>query len=193
LDVPTVLFILNALLLAGCAEDVPEDAPIDLSTNAELQEDAATEGHETAEPEGLLQHSPEPCGAVFTPDLALLEETTAAAARWAAATGCDVRVGDNGIPVRLVEMLFDELGNAQPDMWGLQSWTTGGEIIIDVTGLRSESVIPHEMGHALFPRHGHVEDGISLMCSDGGSGQITAADLTFVCEGFPCEAFAPEA
>lgn len=175
--------MLVALLLAACAGEAPDSAVTEPETlTAQVHEASAHDVPEVSEP----------CGAVFTPEPALLAETTAAAARWSAATGCDVRVGDGGIPVRLVDMLYDDAGHAQPEMFGLQHWTESGEIVIDVTALRSQPVIPHEMGHALFPRHGHVDDDVSLMSSHGGAWRITAADLAFVCEGFPCALFTPE-
>jgi len=48
------------------------------------------------------------CQVIFTPDAGTLAETTEWAARWAAATGCDIRVGEGGIPVLTVPEVLDE-------------------------------------------------------------------------------------
>lgn len=158
---------------------------------------SGTESADNATESAEALEAAEACGAVFTPDAELADETAAAAARWAAATGCDVRVGPGGVRVRLVAELWNELGNPRPGL----THSVDGRLVIDVTDLRIAPVIPHEIGHVLRllnytrladPHDPHVVDGVSLMCSDGGAGLITEADLLFVCEGLPCEA-APEA
>lgn len=142
----------------------------------------------------------EPCGKVLTPEPALLEETTRVAARWSAATGCDIRVGENGTPVRLVSQLYD--GDVEQPGRTLPLEGGGWEVVVSPLRLDhrihgEDTVLAHEVGHALNPRDGHVEAApgdkcVALMCSGGGLGTIIAADLEFVCDGYPCASFTPE-
>lgn len=137
------------------------------------------------------------CGFALVPAPALVAEVKAAAERWSAATGCDVRIERGGVRVRLVPPMRTRSGGVQP---GLTHWLDSGELVIDVTDERSAPVIPHELGHLLQllgdapppPERAHLTDGFSLLASGGGEGFITDADLEFVCSGFPCAARVPE-
>jgi hypothetical protein len=173
-----ILLALIALLLAACADEVS-------TSTTSLPSETA----------------PERCGTVLTPDAELLEETTRVAARWSAATGCDVRVGEGGAPVRLVPEIIDN-GEAVP---GFTLPLEGGGFEIIVSPLRfdpraapNDGVLAHELGHVLHPRDGHVEAQpgfvacTPLMCGNGGQGLITQADLEYVCAGYDCAAFVPE-
>lgn len=139
--------------------------------------------------------APEACGAVLSPDPELLEETVDAAARWSGATGCDIRVGDGGTRVRLLAEVWEGGVRFQ----GLVHQIESGEVVIDVCPERLPAVLPHEIGHLLYPhpqRHIAQEPGAAsceaLMCNGTGGESITAADLAFVCEGLACKAFEPE-
>lgn len=140
-----------------------------------------------------------PCGLVLSPDPGLLTETETAAARWTVATGCPVTVGEGGTRIRLVDVIVDAAGAPVLDSRGIPRpgfthYGERGELIVEVTAARTVGLtLPHEIGHVLNPREGHVPDETSLMCHDGGLGLITAADLEYVCEGLDCEAFVPEA
>jgi hypothetical protein len=148
-----------------------------------LPAEPSTTAH-AAEPE------PERCGMVFSPDAELLDETVDAAARWSWTTGCDVRVGEGGVRLLLVADIDLDNGLDNP------GWThpdeTGRQWVIELVADRSAAVLPHEMGHVLNPRPEHAVDEAALMHDYGGLGCITASDLEYVCEGLPCEAFAPE-
>lgn len=194
----TALVLLATLLVAACAAEPGESSS---STDVDVVEILDTELPQAAEPS--LPLVPERCGAVFTPDAELLEETTTAAARWAAATGCDVRVGEGGILVQLVDVILDLEGNPTSRKGVTRASDDMSVIILMVTPDRDARALPHELGHALYPvereqyprGHVHTEDGQAceaLMCSDGGLGFITAADLVAVCEGFPCATMTPE-
>lgn len=162
-----------ASLAVGCA------APVESATAT-----ASVEAAQTAQ-----EPAPLPCGTVFTPDPELLADVTAAAARWSAATGCDVRVGEGGTRVRLVSEINDN-GTLRP---GLTHYEADGvTLVIAVIAARSGVVLPHEMGHVLDPKPGHVDGETALMSHAGGNGRITAADLEYVCAGYGCEAFVPE-
>jgi hypothetical protein len=184
-----------ALVAVACdpAPSRPEYAATDTTQPALVTADAAP--------------APEPCGTVFTPTPELLEETTRVAARWAAATGCDVRVGEHGVPVVLVDVIP---GHAPEDPgWGHTSVLADGSFQIEVTAFRFEdriagdAVLTHEVGHVLNLRGDHLDCVVDdagaqmlktgpVMCTIGGAGLITAADLEYVCEGYPCAAFEPE-
>lgn len=141
--------------------------------------------------------APEPkhCEVVLTPkDPTLEAETVAAAARWSQATGCDIHVGEGGVPI----WLMPEIPYEDRFVPGLTGYYEDGRLWIAVTPERQAVVIPHEIGHVLHPHVGHVEDELplearqSLMSSGGGAGHITAADLEDVCSELACTAFVPE-
>jgi predicted Zn-dependent protease len=90
--------------------------------------------------------------------------------------------------VRLVSEIVDD-GVRRP---GFTHYVDDGSLVIEVTSERFAAVIPHEMGHVLYPHPGHVQDATSLMSDAGGLGEITAADLEYVCAGYGCKAFVPE-
>lgn len=151
----------------------------------------APRSEDAAEPAPLTAAEPAPCGAVFSPDAVLLDETLDAVARWSDATGCDVRVGEGGIRITLVDVIIIE---GEPSGGpGYTRWKDGAWLI-EVTDERVPEVIPHEIGHTLNPdiEQPHVVDGVSLMTSAGGAGLITDADLSYVCSLLECTAFVPE-
>jgi len=126
---------------------------------------------------------------VFTPDSDVLAPFVAvAAARWAAATGLDIRVGDGGIPWVLVDRLptgtgTESLGATAADR---------SEVLIHVRGKYAwPRTVLHEMGHALWGDH--VDSMGVLSYHDGYEPIIDTASLESVCERLPCAAFSPEA
>jgi hypothetical protein len=136
------------------------------------------------------------CQFVFSPEESLRAETLDAAARWSKATGCDVVVGEGGIPVRLV----DDLG-LSPRGTRVHGWThcpdtstacTQSRLVIDLTPEHKPAAMAHEMGHALPAIMTHVQDEHALMDNSGGDGLILAADLVQICSALPCQAFVPE-
>ena len=120
-----------------------------------------------------------------------------ATARWAKATKCDIAVGapGEGIAVQLVAAVYDAEGNEHPGWCGPDE---SGQTVVQVTAGRSFAVLPHEMGHALSKRHGHIEAGrpknqqLCLMETNGGQGIITADDLEWVCTNLNCQGMDPE-
>lgn len=175
----TVLALVGAGL-AGCSAAVDDTAPETSSVEA-----AQVAAVITPEP------APLPCGTVLSPDPELLDETTDAAARWSVATGCPVTVGEGGVRIRLVSEINDN-GTFRP---GLTHYEADGvTLVIDLTAERTVGLtLPHELGHVLFPHPGHVDGETALMSHAGGKGRITAADLEYVCAGYGCLAFVPEA
>lgn len=146
-------------------------------------------------------HRPAPCERIFTPDAELFHEVVDATERWSKATGCNIHVGEGGIPVRLVEVVVGANGKQYPYSGGTYIGPNGP--VVQVTAAREPHDIPHELGHALFPSArpgyplGHVPpdaDGQcrALMCGNGGDGHIIEEDLANICEGLPCSAFVAE-
>lgn len=155
---------------------------------------------------------PEPCGMAFDPAPALLAATEDAAARWSAATGCDVRVEAGGVPIVAWYSLFVEYregrallssinhGGTMRHICGLSTWTDDDSAvrIIDVSqpypGCEdTEWSVMHEMFHALVGERGHSESGVGASGNDPDrSPRIDEASLLAVCSRRPCSAFTPE-
>jgi hypothetical protein len=158
--------------------------------------------------------APEPdaelCGLTLSPDAALFEETEAAAARWSAATGCDIRVGAGGVPVLAQARVFvvpdaegarvadtdpdgtatEACGAAAGHRRQLDGWTVYVATSPRVFCPTAHGALPHELGHVLAASGGHAESG--LMRNSATVDPIDEASLAFVCGAFPCATFAPE-
>lgn len=135
------------------------------------------------------------CEVVFSPVPELLAETVAAAARWSAATGCDIRVGEGGIALRLVEerMITPRGTEAHGRTYCPAESCRRSELVIEVARDHAAMTVAHEMGHALEASFAHVDDDPSaLMCHTGGNGTILASDLVLVCAALDCSVMTPE-
>ena len=167
-----------ALAAIGCASESPAEVTLPASPAPEVAAEAAPG-----------------CSVVFSPDAELEAETAEAAARWSLATGCDIRVGEGGIRVRLVE---EQMPTPSGTMGHGHTYCPGeackrSELVIDVAREHVARTIAHEMGHALGSTAGHVEDDESaLMFHTGGLGLITSPDLVLVCTVLDCSVITPE-
>jgi len=136
------------------------------------------------------------CEVVFTPDAEILAETQDAAARWSAATGCDIRVGEGGIVVRVVadRMLTPQGTEAHGHTYCPTEGCTRSGLVIDIARDHAPATIAHEMGHALASSTAHVEDDTqALMFHTGGDGAILSPDLVLVCTTLDCSVMTTEA
>ena len=180
------LLLVLATLLLPCCGVAPPDAAHDAPET--------TLGDETAESRELAPSEPEGCGMVFSPVPELLEATEIAAARWSAATGCDVRTGEGGIPVVYVDPVADGLvgigENGENASGGVYRYEETGACaqIGQVAGLSTTQTIAHEIGHCIG-QPGHTADGLM---STFATGPLNAASLERVCDVFPCAGFNPE-
>lgn len=132
--------------------------------------------------------TPPPCDWVFSPSEDVRAYVEPAAERWAAATGCDVRVGEGGSPVSLVPFLArldsPESSNGRTERDTREIW-------ISETGPHPFATTVHEMGHALANNAGgHSEDGV--MAAPIWRGTIDESSLALVCGVVPCRGFTPE-
>lgn len=150
--------------LHGCAEPVEVLGSVETIEATSLAVSDESEDYSKA-----YQVSAENCQLELTPEPGLEKATETAATRWAAATGCDVFLGDNGVPVFWVTQ--DELGAVgEAQVGGMTSIRLGSSpeghwlvkrirIAIAVPGDLLTSVLVHELGHALgFP--GHTDKGV---------------------------------
>jgi hypothetical protein len=125
---------------------------------------------------------------VFSPATELLDATTRAAARWSAATGCDVRVGTGGIPVVILPEVILNNGEARRSRAVVGS--SNDRIEYRRRNLADAGeIMPHELGHMLGG-YGHSDSGVMKGLPET---PIDAASLLLVCENLHCESFAPEA
>jgi hypothetical protein len=158
------LLAVLVFVLAGCAQGIPLDA---VETRPDL----------------VLSSVNVPAG--------MLED---AAARWSAATGLDIRVGEGGVPVEFVEQAY---------MFGTPvCGVSAGPAFVQVSTqppagkCRSVAdVLAHEVGHALcrsFTQSGDCHADTGLMASPSYETAIDGATLSAVCAFAPCSAFVPE-
>lgn len=133
-----------------------------------------------AEPDG------DPGPLVLTPDERLEQVTRDWAAKWSAATGLEVVIGDGGVPVRA----FDRVTNDGKEVCGTTTITDGVpvEIQIDMTPpdrcVGWGYMVGHEIGHALAGDPGHEDDG--LMAQKPKLGVQLTVDSGYVCSRVSC-------
>jgi len=128
------------------------------------------------------------CTVAFSPDEALRLDVEEAAVRWALATGCDLFVGEGGVPVSLVPSIERPDGTQAPGVTSRERDRIG--INEQASAQRRTSSVLHEMGHALGGDHTET-DGV-LWGQKGRRDVIDAAALETVCSRLPCPAFRPE-
>jgi hypothetical protein len=139
------------------------------------------------------------CGMAFDVPDDVLPEAERAAQRWSAATGCDVRIEEGGIPFFSYDQLFGYESDGELyfssqagefRLCGLSlpgEWTVVGPCTVDM-----ELTSLHEMGHHLGGE-GHAADGGAMAYGTTHVRNIINSDtLTWVCEDFPCASFNPE-
>ena len=146
---------------------------------------------------GSITPSPERCGETFTViDSALLLSAENAAARWSAATGCDISiVPENGIPIRFATE--EELKMPYKD-GRLAAGVThvGPNFMVEDIGYSPYRSVEycsvrrtraHEMGHAIGCWR-HTEQGGQSVLDELWSveGRITEEALSCVCERLEC-------
>ncbi len=142
----------------------------------------------------LLDEAAAPSTAiVFTPDAEIAADTAADLARWAAATGLDLRIGAGGIRVQQFPDAFVDTytGRKAEGRTGV----VDGELVIQMWAGARPVALLHEIGHAIQGRNlnEHVtSDPHAVMTPTAAGSELTAADLTYVCETRPCTVFQPE-
>jgi hypothetical protein len=116
-------------------------------------------------------------------------QTRVAAERWSVATGCNISVGEAGIPVVLVDRIAKGIeGRFAVD-------PADGQLKIrllrGLSGERLQHVLDHEMGHGLGVPSTHTADGL-MQSGSGMAARITAGNLEVVCSVSHCATFSPE-
>lgn len=148
----------------------------------------------------------------FRPDAAARPVFARAAARWSAATGCELREGEGGIPLSATPLLFVEYdendfptlfpdnpdGTRRP-LCGISIWNealtrvASIHIALDDAACTGEDAATHEMGHALSGLRRHAADGVMAPGrSPEWSPFITEQSLALACAGTPCADPEPE-
>lgn len=137
---------------------------------------------------------PRPCEVVFTPAAAIAELVESAAEQWREATGCDVHVGEGGIPVSFVDRILDANGNPQcgethrvRDESGA---ILGADFIHISTNKADRCHLPardvlHELGHGLAPHRGHAAEGL-MAAAWNEVDYVDEVARAFVCQELGC-------
>lgn len=168
-------FVLACLAFTGCAQPEADPAPVfDLAM--------------ATAPVGAYETD---CSRVFSPTPEAEPYVQAAVARWSRATGCDVRIGDGGIPVAMSDNIVTEEGDRMTGVSNRNGCEVY-EIFIARYSVQPAAVTVHEVGHSLQNPCGpnsevHAPSGI--MTYNSSEDVIDEASLSLVCEGFDCRAF----
>lgn len=123
---------------------------------------------------------------VLSPEPELRLATMAAAERWSRATGCNVEVGEGGVPVVAETPILRPDGTEAPGATSDDRWL----VRVDPRHGKRTDTVTHEVGHVLGAGHA----GSGLMSDHEGRGTlIDAESLAAVCAVLDCAAFMPEA
>lgn len=134
------------------------------------------------------------CEEVFTPAADIAELVESAAEQWSEATGCDVRVGDNGIPVSFVDRIVDAHGNPQCGETHRLRDDSGAIIGVDFIHISTSLAdrchltardVLHEMGHGLAPHRGHAAEGL-MAAAWNATDYVDDVSRAFVCAELSC-------
>lgn len=134
------------------------------------------------------------CGAVFSADSGIAELVESAATQWSEATGCDVRLGEGGIPVSYVERIVDARGNPQCGETHRLRDDSGAILGVDFIHISTNLAdrchlhardVLHEMGHGLAPHRGHTTEGLMAPTWDAVD-YVDEPARAFVCSELGC-------
>lgn len=136
-------------------------------------------------PLGCSHDAPEP-PSFWTDNPALTPLLAAAAEQWGTATGREISIAPEGIPVFFVETLDPKA--CGPNALGC---SFGGadariELLASAPPRFLARVVLHEMGHELRGEPGHLAHGGAVMSDPIEATAPTAADHDFVCSAFDC-------
>jgi hypothetical protein len=131
---------------------------------------------------------------VFSPDPEPADATSDAADRWSAATGCNVRVGEGGLRVMVLDQVIGRDGLSYKARVNF-SGTPGNATPLVMEIRRDEladaqRLVLHEMGHALGG-HAHTATGVMRLSSDPNA-MIDKSSLDLVCANLACPDPDPE-
>lgn len=152
---------------------------------------AADLGQELAAPTAA---EPAKCEVVFSPEADIADLVESAAEQWSEATGCDVHLGQGGIPVRFVERITNEAGQPQCGVTHRLRADTGeilGASDIEISTNRADRChltardVLHETGHGLAPRRGHTSEGL-MAAVPNGVDYVDDVSRAFICGELGC-------
>lgn len=132
----------------------------------------------------------------FHPEPELVAVAREDGKRWNDAAGLDIRVGDTGVPIRLVDQVYDPSGGLACGVTVVERDDTGkvtGIVRIDLT--RNDSprdCLLHEMLHAFAPQAQHLPEGMFAEHGDTSTWRIDPATLTEACSHVDCTVYQPE-
>lgn len=129
---------------------------------------------------------------LFAPTDAARAMTETAMAQWSTATRLDLREGEGGVVVELLDGITNEKGEP---MCG-RSLRSGGVVVAIQISTRTADrcrrpaqTLLHEMGHALAPNapnNGHTPDGLMRAEQDPEATTVDAEAVAMVCGELHC-------
>lgn len=179
------------LLSLGCAVGQPLDSPYILSTvaNGPIIDEPSTK-------EKPYDNYFDSCEMAFAPDSDSMSFTLSAVDRWSEATGCDIYVAMWGLPVTMVNQVYNEEGRPAGGIAISSHGGVGKEIIISRNTQNPYIVTAHEIGHILSlplakDAARHTETGL-MQPKVSFDMMIDEASLELICGGLDCKRFNPE-
>lgn len=129
------------------------------------------------------------CNFVFTPTEDIEVEIQLSAERWSNATGCNVTLGYDGIPIHTQEKITNPINGA--DDYGMTEYAPTRITLVQYMSFTLGSAVAlHEMGHA-FGVYDHLQSP-GIMAEHGGDYMIHDEDLEAVCSVVACTTMTAE-
>jgi hypothetical protein len=154
------------------------------------------EQHEATANETVLAQQAKPTFLAFRPDPELYDVTVQAVMRWRAATGLDLRISDDGIPIQAMDRVLTEDAE-YPEVCGWARLWEGTIWIAmnpEVHCADLSVVVTHEIGHAIFGDGRHSSGGVMSVGNVDPTTRhlIDETSLELACSEAPCVKFQPE-
>jgi hypothetical protein len=193
-----LLAVLGAVLFMACSAGDGHE-PVEVLEAVPIEERHDVEGHDFEDPGTTAIPTLDELSEyyiAFRPEPELHDVTVAAVERWRAATGLDLRISDDGIPIEAIDRVLTQ--NADyPEvcgwarLWEKRIWIA---VAPEVSCAEPSVVVTHEIGHAIFGDGRHSSGGVMSAGKVDPTTRhlIEETTLELVCSSAPCRIMRPE-